>query len=74
MPSLSLSVLQVLLGEGYYVETTSKQTVDILKRRAKSLESQVNSLNAVVQDLEAEASFFRATATEIAVGSWNSVS
>ena len=56
------------------METTSKQTVDILKRRAKSLESQVNSLNAVVQDLEAEASFFRATATEIAVGSWNSVS
>ncbi|PSS05701.1 RNA polymerase II subunit 5-mediating protein [Actinidia chinensis var. chinensis] len=58
----------VLLGEGYYTERTSKQTVDILKRREKALESQVESLKAVMQDLKAEASFFDATATEVAEG------
>ena len=62
-----LFYLQVLLGEGYYTERTSKQTVDILKRREKALESQVESLKAVMQDLKAEASFFDATATEVAV-------
>ncbi|XP_040367080.1 RNA polymerase II subunit 5-mediating protein homolog isoform X4 [Rosa chinensis] len=58
----------VLLGEGYYAERTSKQTVDILNRRGKVLESQVDSLKAMVQDLKAEASFFNATATEAAEG------
>ncbi|KAM5574768.1 hypothetical protein ABKV19_013956 [Rosa sericea] len=58
----------VLLGEGYYAERTSKQTVDILNRRGKVLESQVDSLTAMVQDLKAEASFFNATATEAAEG------
>ncbi|KAK9929604.1 hypothetical protein M0R45_026698 [Rubus argutus] len=58
----------VLLGEGYYAERTSKQTVDILNRRGKALESQVDSLKAMVQDLKAEASFFNATASEAAEG------
>ncbi|KAA8524349.1 hypothetical protein F0562_010772 [Nyssa sinensis] len=58
----------VLLGEGYYAERTSKQTTEILKRRGKVLESQVESLKAVMQDLKAEASFFDATAVEAAEG------
>ncbi|KAK2992560.1 hypothetical protein RJ640_022753 [Escallonia rubra] len=57
----------VLLGEGYFAERTSKQTVEILKRRGKTLESQVESLKAVMDDLKAEASFFDATAAEAAV-------
>ncbi|KAK4344653.1 hypothetical protein RND71_034829 [Anisodus tanguticus] len=58
---------KVLLGEGYYVEKTSKQTSEILKRRGKDLDSQVESVKAVIQDLTAEASFFDATASEAAV-------
>ncbi|KAJ0450182.1 putative prefoldin alpha [Helianthus annuus] len=58
----------VLLGEGYYAERTSKQTVEILKRRGKGLESQIESLNAVIKDLKFEASFFDETATEAAEG------
>nr|XP_007132674.1 hypothetical protein PHAVU_011G115000g [Phaseolus vulgaris]ESW04668.1 hypothetical protein PHAVU_011G115000g [Phaseolus vulgaris] len=58
----------VLLGEGYYAERTSKQTVDILQRRGKSLDSQVDSLEANIKDLEAEASFFNATASQVAEG------
>ncbi|PON49698.1 Prefoldin alpha-like [Parasponia andersonii] len=58
----------VLLGEGYYAETTSKQTVEILKRRGKNLESQVDSLNAMMLDLKAEASFFDRTASEAEEG------
>ncbi|KAI3744042.1 hypothetical protein L1987_57114 [Smallanthus sonchifolius] len=58
----------VLLGEGYYAERTSKQTVEILKRRGKDLESQIETLNAVVKDLKFEASFFDETATEAAEG------
>ncbi|KAH1221075.1 RNA polymerase II subunit 5-mediating [Glycine max] len=56
----------VLLGEGYYAERTSKQTVEILQRRGKSLDSQVDSLEANIKDLEAEASFFNATASQVA--------
>ncbi|KAL3509334.1 hypothetical protein ACH5RR_028735 [Cinchona calisaya] len=48
----------VLLGDGYYAERTSKQTVEILKRRGNILESQVESLKADIQDLKTEASFF----------------
>lgn len=59
--------VQVLLGEGYYAERTSKQTVEILKRRGKALDSQVDSLKAMMDDLKAEASFFDATASEAAV-------
>lgn len=59
--------MQVLLGEGYYAERTSKQTTDLLKRRGKALESQVNSITAVMQDLKAQASYFDATAAEVAV-------
>ncbi|GAB2274782.1 hypothetical protein Dimus_009556 [Dionaea muscipula] len=58
----------VFIGEGYYVERTSKQTVDILKRRGKALESQVGSLEAMMQDLKAEASFFETTAAEAREG------
>ncbi|XP_022149690.1 RNA polymerase II subunit 5-mediating protein homolog isoform X2 [Momordica charantia] len=58
----------VLLGEGYYAERTSKQAVEILKRRGKALDSQVDSLKAMMDDLKAEASFFDATASEAAEG------
>lgn len=58
----------VLLGEGYYAERTSKQTVEILDRRGKALESQVDSLKAMMKDLKAEVSFFDATAAEAVEG------
>ncbi|XP_058093004.1 uncharacterized protein LOC131239350 isoform X3 [Magnolia sinica] len=58
----------VLLGDGYYAERTSKQTTEILQRRGKALESQIESLKAMMQDLQAEASFFNATAAEAAEG------
>ncbi|XVE49950.1 hypothetical protein DITRI_Ditri01bG0123100 [Diplodiscus trichospermus] len=58
----------VLLGENYYAERTVKQTVEILNRRGKSLESKVDSLKAVMQDLRAEVSFFDSTASEVAEG------
>ncbi|XP_057537708.1 uncharacterized protein LOC130815307 [Amaranthus tricolor] len=58
----------VLLGEGYFAERSAKQTVDILKRRGQMLDSQVNSLNAVIKDLKAEASFFDKTAAEAVEG------
>ncbi|KAM0947117.1 putative prefoldin alpha [Dioscorea sansibarensis] len=60
--------LLVLLGEGYYADRTARQTVEILKRRGKSLELQVESLKAVMLDLEAEAKFFDSTATDAAEG------
>lgn len=60
-------LLQVLLGENYYVDRTSKQTTEILKRRGNTLQSQMDSIKAVMQDLKAEASFFDATASEAAV-------
>ncbi|KAH9792236.1 prefoldin chaperone subunit family protein [Citrus sinensis] len=60
--------LGVLLGEGYYAERTSKQTVEILKRRGKVLDSQVDSLKAMMKDLQAEASFFDTKASEAAEG------
>ncbi|KAL9457854.1 hypothetical protein AB3S75_006823 [Citrus x aurantiifolia] len=58
----------VLLGEGYYAERTSKQTVEVLKRRGKVLDSQVDSLKAMMKDLQAEASYFDTTASEAAEG------
>ena len=60
--------LQVLLGEGYYVDRTSKQTIDILRQRGKSLDSQVHSLEADITDLKTEQSFFSTTASEAEVG------
>lgn len=57
----------MLLGDGYYAYRTSKQTLDILHRRGKSLENQINTLKAVISDLQAEESFFSATATEASV-------
>lgn len=58
----------VLLGEGHYAERTAKQTIEILNRRGKALEVQVESVKALMQDLKAEASFFDATASEAAEG------
>ncbi|XP_057792847.1 uncharacterized protein LOC131009498 isoform X2 [Salvia miltiorrhiza] len=58
----------VLLGEGYHAERSAKQTVEILKRRGKALETQIESLNAVMEDLKLEASFFDNTAHESAEG------
>lgn len=58
----------VLLGDAYYAERTSKQTVEILRRREKSLESQVEALMASLLDLEAEAKFFDSTAAEAKEG------
>ncbi|XP_039138974.1 RNA polymerase II subunit 5-mediating protein homolog isoform X2 [Dioscorea cayenensis subsp. rotundata] len=58
----------VLLGEGYYADRTARQTVEILKRRGKSLELQVESLKAKMMNLEAEAKFFDSTATDAAEG------
>ncbi|PKA52696.1 hypothetical protein AXF42_Ash001677 [Apostasia shenzhenica] len=60
--------VQVLLGDGYYAERSAKQTVEILQRRGKSLEAQVESLKKTVRDLEAEAKFFDSTAAEVAEG------
>ncbi|XP_011029037.1 PREDICTED: RNA polymerase II subunit 5-mediating protein homolog isoform X2 [Populus euphratica] len=58
----------VLLGDGYYAERTAKQTVEILARRGKALDSQIESLMANMKDLKAEASFFDVTASEAAEG------
>lgn len=58
----------MLLGENYYTDRTSKQTVDFLKRRDKTLQSQIHSLKAEIEDFQTEASFFTTTASEAAVG------
>ncbi|XP_021737422.1 RNA polymerase II subunit 5-mediating protein homolog [Chenopodium quinoa] len=58
----------VLLGEGYFSDRTTKQTVDILKRRGQTLESQVGSVKAVIEDLKAEASFLDRSAAEAVEG------
>lgn len=55
------------MGEGYYAERTSKQTVEILRRRGKALETHVDSLKSMIEDLETEALFFDRTASEAAV-------
>eukprot|EP01018_Ginkgo_biloba_P030243 Gb_03341 [translate_table: standard] len=60
--------LLVLLGEGYYAERTAKQTMEVLHRRTKTLESQIEGVKAVMDDLRAEASFFTSTAAEAAAG------
>ncbi|XP_039038460.1 nonsense-mediated mRNA decay protein 2-like [Hibiscus syriacus] len=56
--------IMVLLGESFYADRTAKQTVEILKRRGKSLISKVDALKAKMQDLKA--SFFDSTASEVA--------
>ncbi|KFK42720.1 prefoldin subunit family protein [Arabis alpina] len=58
----------VLLGENYYVDRTSKQAIEVLKRRDKTLQSQIHSLKAEIDDFQAEASFFTSTASEAADG------
>ncbi|KAF0925482.1 hypothetical protein E2562_016677 [Oryza meyeriana var. granulata] len=60
--------LMVLLGEGYYVERSAKQTTEILHRRGMELEAQVEAMKATISDLEAEAKFFESTATEASEG------
>ncbi|KAG6510343.1 hypothetical protein ZIOFF_028353 [Zingiber officinale] len=57
-------LLEVLLGDGYYAERTAKQTMDILHRRGKAMEAQVEALKETMLDLEAEAKFFNSTAEE----------
>lgn len=61
------SYFQVLLGESYYAERTSRQTVEILKRRGKMLDSQAEALKGEIEDLKVEVSFFDATAAEAKV-------
>nr|VDD15609.1 unnamed protein product [Brassica oleracea] len=56
----------VFLGENYYTDKTSKQTVDVLRRRNKTLQSQIHSLKAEIDDFQTEASFFANTASEAA--------
>ncbi|CAA7035166.1 unnamed protein product [Microthlaspi erraticum] len=58
----------VLLGENYYSDRTSKQTIDILSRRDKTIQSQIRSLKAEIDDFQTEASFFTTTASEAAEG------
>ncbi|KAH9602699.1 hypothetical protein KSS87_018268 [Heliosperma pusillum] len=58
----------VLLGEGYFAERSAKQTVDILKRRGNMLDSEVDSLKSVIEDLKTEVSFFDKTAQEAGEG------
>uniref|UniRef100_A0A0D9V9U2 RNA polymerase II subunit 5-mediating protein homolog n=1 Tax=Leersia perrieri TaxID=77586 RepID=A0A0D9V9U2_9ORYZ len=60
--------LLVLLGEGYYVERSAKQTTEILHRRGMELEGQVEAMKATISDLEAEAKFFESTAAEASEG------
>ncbi|KAK6919080.1 Prefoldin alpha-like [Dillenia turbinata] len=58
----------VLLGEGYHAERTAKQTIEILKRRGKALESNYNALKAEVLNHKCEASKFDDMAAEAAEG------
>ncbi|KEH30697.1 prefoldin protein [Medicago truncatula] len=55
----------VLLGEGYYADRTSKQTVEILQRRGKSLDSQVDSLQLMINNLN---SFIKVADSEVEEG------
>lgn len=57
----------MFLGENYYTDRTSKQTVDVLRRRDKTLQSQIHSLKAEIDDFQTEASFFAKTASEVSV-------
>ncbi|XP_078448042.1 prefoldin chaperone subunit family protein isoform X3 [Wolffia australiana] len=59
---------QPVSWEGYYVERSAKQTVEILQRRGKTLDSQIASLKATLADLDAEAKFFSSTAVEAEEG------
>ncbi|CAH2039005.1 unnamed protein product [Thlaspi arvense] len=65
---LKFMSLPVLLGENYYTDRTSKQTIDVLSRRDKTLQSQIRSLKAEIDDFQTEASFFSTTASEAAEG------
>lgn len=58
----------VLLGEGYYAECSAKETVEILERRGKFLDSKIAGVNSQLGDLHAESLFFKDTLTEAAAG------
>ncbi|XP_024539320.1 RNA polymerase II subunit 5-mediating protein homolog [Selaginella moellendorffii] len=58
----------VLLGEGYYAERSAKQTLELLMRRAKFLDSNIESINSQIADLRAEATFASTAAEEAAAG------
>ncbi|XP_072053156.1 LRR receptor kinase SERL2-like isoform X5 [Arachis hypogaea] len=64
----ALYFIQVFLREGYYVEKTFKQTAEILKQRGMGLESQLDSLEVIIKDLQAETMFFGQTIAEAAEG------
>ncbi|XP_057861191.2 uncharacterized protein LOC131069691 isoform X1 [Cryptomeria japonica] len=58
----------VLLGEGYHAECTAKQTLEVLRRRSKVLDSKIEGIKAVMEDLQTEAMFFTSTAAEADAG------
>ncbi|KAG6548742.1 hypothetical protein Mapa_009752 [Marchantia paleacea] len=58
----------VLLGEGYYGERSSKQTVNILERRNEFLQRKISSVESQIADLEAEGAFASNTAAEAKAG------
>lgn len=60
-------IVQVLLGEGYYGERSSKQTVNILERRNEFLLRKISSVESQIADLEAEGAFASNTAAEAKV-------
>ncbi|KAJ7526027.1 hypothetical protein O6H91_17G078300 [Diphasiastrum complanatum] len=60
--------LLVLLGESYYSERSTKQTIDILERRNQYLELKITSLKAQILDFQAEVEFASNTAAEAAEG------
>ncbi|KAI4380645.1 hypothetical protein MLD38_006812 [Melastoma candidum] len=47
----SVSPHERVYGEEYYAERTSKETVEILKRRRKALDANVQSLKSMIEDL-----------------------
>ncbi|BBN16572.1 unconventional prefoldin RPB5 interactor 1 [Marchantia polymorpha subsp. ruderalis] len=58
----------VLLGERYYGERSSKQTVNILERRNEFLLRKISSVESQIADLEAEGAFASNTAAEAKAG------
>jgi unconventional prefoldin RPB5 interactor 1 len=59
--------MQVLLGESYYAECSAKQTVDILDRRGKLLNSRIEDVQSQLDDLNVESRFFNETLADAAV-------
>ena len=59
--------MQVLLGESYYAECSAKQTVEILDRRGKLLNSRIDDVKSQLADLDMESRFFSETLAEASV-------